>query len=274
MLGIGQKKLSQYRVNGEDIHFSNSGPSYDVAISYWLHNGELIHKTKNDTLNIGDENISGPISFTKHIYGYRLGIEDIGTDVKLHEKDSKTDYVRFRAGITPFYRHNKYLSFTGTVNNQTVEKGIAFIQKVNLNMPFIPWRWGRVFFEDGSRFDFYEPRIIRSLYKSINFEHQEEKLEFKHNQRLEYDNGTWTIEGTATTGETLKARIKSYASIKQTFETTRSSFTYLEKPSILEDLTITLNDRILHSRKTLGESVANCEDAFYTQLTPWLPQYF
>ncbi|GBE17980.1 hypothetical protein BMS3Abin16_00568 [archaeon BMS3Abin16] len=266
MLGAGQKNLRRYHVNGEPIEFTNNEPDYRMGVSYWLENGSLLHRTVNDDVNVENGLRGDSFSFIRENGGYTLEVPDVDIKAVLDDKSSKTDYIRFNAGISPFYRHNKYLPFKGRVMGRRVEKGVAFIQKVYLNMPFMPWRWGRVFFESGARFDFYEPRFVRPLYRSINFEHNGKRLEFKQRQQISFDDSLWNIAGRAATGEKLSISIRPYQSVRQTFETPRTIFDYTEMPSRLESFEITKNGETLFSQESLGESVANCEEAFYSKL--------
>jgi len=268
MLGIGQKRSSEYWVNGRRTEFSGNGASYRLALTYWVENHGVRHETKNEVVNVLDGISSSTFSFRKMKQGYELEIAELSTTVKLLQDRARSDYVRYLPKLSPFYRYNKYLPFTGVLHGSEVEKGFAFIQKVNLHMPFIPWRWGRVFFEDGSQLDFYEPRIVLPLFRSINFETLDERLEFKLDQRISFDSGLWTISGSTPAGERLRARIRSYARIEQVFETRRSAFSYVEMPSKLEELEIKRGSRTLYSSRALGACSANCEIAGYTRISP------
>lgn len=266
MLGVGQKNIGSYNVNGKTVEFSNKFPLYKVGVSYWLDNGKLLHETSNDEINVQDGMISNSFSFRLGKVGYNFELGDICKDIFFDDRDSRTDYVRFQTGVSPFYRHNKYLPFKGKIMGKEVEKGFGFIQKVNINMPFLPWRWGRVFFEGGGQLDFYEPRILRPLYRSINFELEGARFEFKHDQNISFDDSVWQVSGRAESGETLDVRIKSYQSVKQTFATPRTTFDYIEMPSRIEHFQIRRNDEILYSKESLGESVANCEESYYSKI--------
>jgi hypothetical protein len=133
-------------------------------------------------------------------------------------------------------------------------------------MPFIPWKWGRVFFEKNAHLDFYEPSMFFPLFKSINFEVEDNKFEFKRNQKIVFEKPLWIIQGETKNGVSLNAKIRSYRNIKQTFETKRSRFVYNEMPSALESLSIKRGDDVLYSKETFGESVANCENAYYEKI--------
>ncbi len=266
MLGAGQKNLRRYSVNGEPIEFENISPDYRMGVSYWLENGSVLHKTVNDKVNVECGLRGESFSFIRENGGYTLNVPEVDTMAFLDDGQSKTDYIRFNAGISPFYRHNKYLPFKGSVMGEQVDKGVAFIQKVYLNMPFMPWRWGRVFFESGARFDYYEPRVVRPLYRSINFEFDKLRLEFKLNQDISFQDSRWNITGKAATGEKISLSIHPYQHVYQTFETPRTIFDYTEMPSRLESFEITKNGETLFSQESLGESIANCEEAFYSKL--------
>jgi hypothetical protein len=133
-------------------------------------------------------------------------------------------------------------------------------------MPFIPWKWGRVFFEKNAHLDFYEPSMFFPLFKSINFEFEDKKYEFKRNQKIAFEKPLWIIQGETKNGVSLNAKIRSYRNIKQTFETKRSRFVYNEMPSALESLSIKRGDEVLYTEETFGESVANCENAYYEKI--------
>lgn len=266
MLGVGQKKISNYRINSKKTDFKNNGPDYKVGVSYWCENGAVTHQTKNEVIKVDNGMSTETFKFEKRKNEYQFDLEEFNTHISLNDKMSKNDYLRFNIGVSPFYRYNKHLSFKGELAGEKVEKGAAFIQKVNLNMPFIPWRWGRIFFENGAHFDFYEPRLLTPMFKSINFELEGEKLEFKSDQAIKLKDNQWTITGRATSGERLEARINSYSQVPQLFETRRTSFTYNEMPSTIESFTIKKDGQIIHSAESLGESIANCEDAYYSRL--------
>jgi hypothetical protein len=266
MLGVGQKNIDRYNVNGKNVEFSNNNPLYKVGVSYWLDNGKLLHETSNEEINVQDGMISNSFTFQRGNGGYNFELGNICKDIFLDDKNSRTDYVRFQRGISPFYRHNKYLSFTGKIKGEEVSKGLGFIQKVNLNMPFLPWRWGRVFFEGGGQLDFYEPRIIRPLYRSINFEVDDLKLEFKRDQKIVFRDSLWSLSGTADSGEKLEGQIHSYQYVPQIFETPWTTFNYIEMPSHLKDFQITREGEVLYSKESLGDSVANCEESYYSKI--------
>ncbi len=268
MLGVGQKRASEYRVNGRRTEFKNDGSELKMAVSYWCEDGGLTHQTKNELVDISEGMYSKTFSFKPENSGYTFSVADMDLRGELDDSKSKTDYVKFSSGLSPFYRHNKYMPFKGRIKGREVQKGFAFIQKVYLNMPFIPWRWARVFFENGAQFDFYEPRILVPLFRSVNFENGGEKIEFKMDSNIILKGSSWTVSGKARTGERLEARIRSYSKVRHTFETPRSTFVYNEMPSELEHFTIKLGGETVHSEDSLGECVANCEDAYYSRIAP------
>lgn len=266
MLGAGQKNVKDYWLNGDRTEFIKNRNEHKMGITYWLGKENFIHRTLNDYVNVEQGMRSQAFSLAKEEKGYRLTLPDEGIDVHLNDEYASTDFTRFKMGFTPFYRHNKYLRFKGKFGGEKINDGIAFIQKVYLNMPFIPWRWGRVFFKSGAMLDFFEPQIRIPLYKSLNFTHHNDKIEFKIKTRITFEKGLWTLSGETTSGEILQASIRSYGEIEQIFETPRTRFNYFEMPSRLEELTIKRKGRDLYSLDDLGSSVANCERAFYSRI--------
>lgn len=267
MIGIGQKNAPDYYINGLKTTFESNPPKYKVGLSYWCYSGELIHKTKNEVIrNSGDKFDSETIHFQKTDVGYMLNINEIGTDVKLKEQDGH-DFLHLKFIFSPFYRCNKYLPFYGTILGKKT-KGIAIIQKANANMPFIPWVWGRSFFENGAQLEFYEPRVLVPLYKRLNFRIGGVVYKFRKSTKIERipdgEYPLWKLSGKTREGEELDVDIKSYAHVCNNFETKRTCFSYSAYPSKVTKLkfkkgnkTITLED--------LGDSVANCENAHYTK---------
>jgi len=245
--------------------FSNTHPSYKVCIPYWLDNGNVIQEVRNDEIYVKDGIVGKYFSFKREDSGYNMSIPEISTNIFFDDNLAETDYMKVKPkGIVDV--HNKHIPFKGEILGERVSKGLAYIQKVNMNMPFIPWRWGRVFFEDGARFNFFEPRALYPMFKNINFKIGKEKLEFNKRQKIYFKNSIWKISGTAPHGESLKAVLRSTNTIKQTFETPRTIFEYNEMPSVLEEFSIKRGGKEIYSLNSLGNTTANCEDAHYSRI--------
>ncbi len=267
MVGIGQKNISDYYINGSKITFGSSPPEYKVGLSYWCHSEDLIHKTKNEVIrNTGGKITSETLHFQRIDEGYILKIDEMNTDLKIKEQDGH-DFLRFKFIFSPFYRCNKYLPFYGTILGKKT-KGIAIMQKVNINMPFIPWVWGRSFFENGAQLNFYEPRVLVPLYKRLNFQIDGEVYKFEKSTKIEMISSSkypsWKLSGKTRGGEELDVDIKSYAHICSNFETKRTCFSYSEYPSKVTKLTFKKGSKTI-TLDDLGNGATNCENAHYTK---------
>lgn len=268
MVGMGQKNISHYRVNGIKTIFDSSPPEYRVGLSYWCYSDGLIHEIKNEVIwNNGNVITSPTLDFQRTEDRYVVNIREIDTNINMQDCDGY-DFLRFKFLLSPFYRCNKYLPFRGRILGEKI-KGMALMQKVNINMPFIPWLWGRSFFEDGSKLDFYEPRVLKPLYKSLNFQIDGKEYKFIKRTKIEMiPDGVypvWRLYGETGRGEELEVEIKSYGHICNNFETKKTCFSYNQYPSKVTDLklkrkgdTITLDD--------LGNSAANCENSYYSRI--------
>jgi len=269
MIGIGQKKISNYQVNNVPIEFASNSSSYKVALTYWHHHEELFHRTTNDLLKTHDDGfVSDTLSFKRDDSGYVLKLDEAETNINLTEKFDE-DFLIFGNLIQPFHRHNAYFKYQGKIKGED-SKGIAFIQKVAINMPFIPWRWGRTFFENGAQLDFYEPRVVVPVFKSLNFKIDDKVYLFNKKGTISLENKgrspKWKLSGETENGEEIEAKIETTGHACQIFETQRSRFLYNEYPSKMTYLKITKGGETLHSLHDLGRSATNCEDAYYSTL--------
>jgi len=61
---------------------------------------------------------------------------------------------------------NLYLDFAGKLKGSTF-KGRCYVQKVVITAPLpnVPWNWGRIYFQNGSLFEFLHPYVSLSKFK-------------------------------------------------------------------------------------------------------------
>jgi hypothetical protein len=64
----------------------------------------------------------------------------------------------FDTGLFGFELVNLFLRASGRLNGRPFS-GDAYVQKVVVVGPFVPWNWTRVYFPDGSNFDFFQLRF-------------------------------------------------------------------------------------------------------------------
>lgn len=265
MIGIGQKSVKAYWTNGMKTQFSSNHPEYKVGTSYWCYSGDMLHETRNDVLRTGETEFTSPtLSFGRAKKGYHLSLGDLDTELALGKGDC--DFVRYGFGVAPFLRYNSYLPFKGRIKGEET-KGMAFVQKVILDMPFIPWLWGRTFFENGARFDFYEPRVVKPVFKALNFKDAENTYRFNVGTEIEIEGRTdmpsWNLSGKTENGEELSARMEAHSRAQNVFATKRSTFIYNEYPARLTEFEIKKGSETLLSLEDMGRHATNCEDAYY-----------
>jgi hypothetical protein len=270
MVGFGQKRSGRHRVNGVEAEFEQDTSQFRVPLSYWCYNKELAHNTEHVILEAGDRGSieSEGFSFSRDGDGYHLRVQGLGTRIFMEGAD-RSDYMHFNIGYVPFSRHNCYLPYEGEIMGHKSE-GVAFVQKVNHNMPFIPWRWGRAFFEDGSNLVFFEPRPGVRLFKNLSLVHEGKKYEFKKDTRLEMeknDDGLprWRLSGRTKKGESIHIEGEALARVENRFDSKRSSFSYNEFPTRILDLEFRGPDGVV-TADDLGRSSFNTEDAYYVKL--------
>ena len=70
-------------------------------------------------------------------------------------KEKSYEFIETFRGIFGFELINLHLDFAGNLNNKKIQ-GKALVQKVIATGPFMPWRWGRIVFNDGSILSFFK----------------------------------------------------------------------------------------------------------------------
>lgn len=267
MVGFGQKKGENHRVNGLDAVFEKGSSRLKVPLSYWCFNNDLVHRTEYAELRTGDTAIqSDRFNFSREGGGYHLTVKGLEADVRM-EGRADTDYMLYNIGYVPFARHNCYIPYQGVFMGEE-SQGMAFVQKVYHNMPFIPWRWGRAFFEDGSNLVFFEPRAGVRVFKNITLVHGGEEYVFNTWTRIEMEKGElprWHLSGETKSGETIKLEGEARARVENRFESKRSVFSYNEYPSRILDLEFRGPDGVV-TAEDMGRSSFNTEDAYYLRL--------
>jgi len=118
----------------------------------------IVFNTK-DTVRIDKNRIQ---SKKFHFYGSYPDYELKGNfcDIKFTEpkKGKKYKFKQYFRGPFGYELVNMYFDFSGTLNKKPF-KGKSYIQKVILSTPFIPWKWGRINFTNGSILNFFIPYV-------------------------------------------------------------------------------------------------------------------
>lgn len=206
-------------------------------------------------------------SFPKYV----LDISDNGEkicslDIKEPADNNYNSEVseQFR-GLFGYRLANLYFDFNGVL----FEKGFSgkcYAQKVIVVGPFIPWKWSRIVFINGSILTYYIPNIEiigveYNIYNSMEFYDAEtQKLHrFKkakvHEYPSEKGDKRWIV--TAEEGRVFMV-MKSYC--KETFSFTNNfNFRYIENLVDVVDFQVEIEDRVITLQET-GNGLGMVED--------------
>lgn len=153
------------------IRFSSGGKgnrkdlSKKPGIACWLFDGrkQTIAEGPAD-VRIRGKTISSPaFTFEGSYPDYSLTLCTAGKQIGrlcFHEpaRGKKEKFFSNTIGPVGFYHYNLYLDFDGTLNSKRIT-GRSFIQKVVITSPMPAWWWGNLNFKDGSRLDYFLPRL-------------------------------------------------------------------------------------------------------------------
>ncbi|MCK4729744.1 MAG: hypothetical protein KAT28_00345 [Candidatus Aenigmarchaeota archaeon] len=166
-------------------------------------------------------------------------------NLKMTKPKDKSDYFGFSTYFKSFAGYSLidlYFDFTGMLNKKKFS-GKCYVQKVVVIGPFIPWRWGRIVFSNGSILTYFEIKVQISKFKH-KFQSMFEFYDSAKNKKYVFKdlnikkfgkkNPRWII--TANKGK-IFVSLKSYSSHKFVFEKL-GSFSYLEYLCEVTDLLI------------------------------------
>lgn len=168
-------------------------------------------------------------------------------------------------GLFGYRLANLYFDFKGVLFEKEFS-GKCYAQKVIVVGPFIPWKWSRIIFRNGSILTYYIPNIeIRgveyNIYNSLDFYDAEtgKMHRFKKAKVNEYPSKKgdkrWVI--TAEEGRVFMVT-KSYC--KESFSFTNNfNFRYIENLVEVADLQVETEDRIITLQET-GSGLGMVED--------------
>lgn len=187
-------------------------------------------------------------------------------DIKEPEDDNyDSELSEDFKGLFGYRLANLYFDFEGTLFDKNFS-GKCYAQKVIVVGPFIPWKWSRIVFRNGSILTYYIPNIEiggveYSIHNSMDFYDAETKKmhHFKkarvHEYPSEKGNKRWII--TAEEGKVFMVT-KSYC--KESFSFINSfNFNYIENLVDVADLQIEIDDKIITLEET-GSGLGMVED--------------
>jgi len=168
-------------------------------------------------------------------------------------------------GLFGYRLANLYFDFKGLLFEKDFS-GKCYAQKVIVVGPFIPWKWSRIVFRNGSILTYYIPNIEiggveYNIYNSLDFYDAEtrKKYSFKKAKVNEYPsekgNKRWVI--TAEDGKVFMVT-KSYC--KESFSFTNNfNFRYIENLVDVADFQVVTEDRVITLNET-GSGLGMVED--------------
>ncbi|MEK6843599.1 MAG: hypothetical protein AABY04_03860 [Candidatus Micrarchaeota archaeon] len=123
---------------------------------------EVVYGEKDSKKKIEFEGKGNKFNFSGKYPNYNLSLNTKmgNTHLELYrsKKGKPFEIQHLFAGNLGFGLVNLYFDFKGTLLGKKIE-GKCYVQKVIVTSPFIPWNWGRFYFQDGSIFEFFTPYI-------------------------------------------------------------------------------------------------------------------
>ncbi len=159
------------------------------------------------------------------------------------------------------------MNLTGTIKNEKIT-GTAYLQKVYVNSPTVPWYWGSFHFDNGGVILYFNPRIAgKAIKKQLYFFDSKKLYKFKKMsvKRIEGKLPVFEVSG-ENDNEKISFRVNPYSHSSWTFKRKvlgllPTNMIYNEYPSTISDLFLTDKTGKNLLIKGLGNSVGNAEHA-------------
>lgn len=168
-------------------------------------------------------------------------------------------------GLFGYRLANLYFDFKGKLFEKDF-CGKCYVQKVIVIGPFIPWKWSRIVFRNGSILTYYIPNIELvgleyNIYNSMEFYDADKKIlhRFKRSKVQEYpsekSDKRWVI-----TAEDDRVFVVTKSYCKEEFDFTHNfNFRYIENLVEVVDLKIETDDKTITLQET-GSGLGMVED--------------
>jgi len=262
--------------NDKEMVLRNLGKNRFRAVTAgWVYDGRRLHDLgdTNAIIKIQQKKIVSEILGRKIILGggfpdYILKIGDT-IDLNIKKANYLEDNEAYGVFIPPFGCGwvNVYLTAEGTVLGEKF-KGTAHLQKVVGIMPYGPFHWGRVIFQNGSFTSLFclktgkESR--RYLHRSMTFYDNEGRktIQFENPKlkilKKEGKKPTWIIEG-EDNEKKLRIVLEAYATKSFTMKGGGSQV-YIEYAVTPTEFSLKTKDEVI-TLNDLGGGVGTFEDA-------------
>jgi len=265
--------------NGEEVELKKIDQNaFQAVTAGWIYDG-------NEMCDLGVSNniiVASPRekAIVSQISGRRITLEggfpeyELRIDGLVHVKMTEGDFLENRGAygvfIPPFGAGwvNVYSNAEGNVLEEEFV-GTAHLQKVVGIMPYGPFHWARVVFQNGSTVSFFCLKTGKSskryLHRSMNFYDHETRrcIRFKKPKlKISEERGkmsTWTIEGWDENNE-LRMVLEVYAEKRFTMNGGGSQV-YIEYAVTPSEFSFRTKDRTA-TLEDLGEGIGTFEDAY------------
>ncbi|AAM05618.1 hypothetical protein [Methanosarcina acetivorans] len=202
---------------------------------------------------------------------YMLDISNSGEKVCCLEIREPAD-VNYNSELSEFFRGlfgyrfaNLYFDFKGELFGKDFS-GKCYAQKVIVIGPFIPWKWSRIIFKNGSVLTYYIPNIEiigveYNIHNSMEFYDAETRKlhRFRKAKVYEYPSEKGNKRWIVTAEESRVFMVtKSYCKEALSF-TKNFNFRYIENLVDVVDFQVELEDRIITLEET-GSGLGMVED--------------
>ncbi|MGC9310151.1 MAG: hypothetical protein ACP5E4_00325 [Candidatus Aenigmatarchaeota archaeon] len=187
-------------------------------------------------------------------------------DLELYEPEGAHkpyEFSEYFKGVFGYQLLNLFLDFKGSLLGEPIE-GKVLLQKVIGIGPFIPWKWGRIVFSNGSFLSFFRLRlgelgINYDFLSSLYFYNSKtnETCRFNNVKITEFcpESPLWTVHSTN------KCLVVAKTYSEEPFQLqARGKFRYLEYLSEVKELYLESGDEKIHL-KDLGSGIGMLENA-------------
>ncbi len=257
--------INKLRVRGK-----KNASGLECAAVAWLFDGkrkqvlfntkEMLSLEKNhNEFSLRFDSTNHYFSFAGKYPSYRLHLEKNGAAISLKilrsKKGKPYEILNSFSPTIGIGLVNLYFDFKGEMLGEKFE-GKCYVQKVILTSPFLPWNWGRLYFENNSIFEFftiYTPLIpgkFKLFSQAHYFDYERNKTYYfkQANVRKSSKNNYWQISG------------KEYSILSKCYSSHPFSFKGIGEFNYLEYFAETANCTI--NGKPRGKAVGILEDAF------------
>ncbi len=250
---------------------------FDGSIAAWYFDGKQMHHNfllEQCNLKLSDKKLSSDsTTTTSYSVNKTKNIIKIGEDFEFTaELGNKHNFLK------PYYSSLKYfgkgysiirvnrMKLTGKIKNEKIT-GSAYLQRVYINSPTVPWYWGVFHFDNGSVLIYFNPNLAgKSIKRQISFFDSNKLYKFKKMKvkRIKGKLPVFEISG-ENKREKIDFKVNPYTHSSWTFK--KKVFGILPIKMIYNEYPATISGLCLTDKKTgknllikgLGNNIGNAE---------------